>query len=90
MANLTDVQIRRLQPTDDRSAFHSVDVDLDRFFLRFASQNQFRHPIGTTYVAVSSERIHGFVTVSPGELAATSVKKATWANRTRKFSSPSR
>lgn len=80
MVNHTDLLIRPLQPTDDRAAFHSGDVDLDRFFHCFAGQNQFRHHIGTTYVAVSSERIHGFVTVSPGELAATSVKKATRAN----------
>lgn len=80
MATPTDLLIRPLEQTDDRSAFHSGDVDLDRFFHRFAGQNQFRHHIGTTYVAVSGKGIHGFVTVSPGELAATSVKKATRAN----------
>jgi hypothetical protein len=80
VANLTNLLIRPLQQTDDRSAFHSGDVDLDRFFHRFAGQNQFRHHIGTTYVAVSGSTIHGFVTISPGELAGASVKAATRAN----------
>ena len=34
-------EIRVLEPRDDRSAFRSGDDDLDRFFRRFASQNQF-------------------------------------------------
>jgi GNAT superfamily N-acetyltransferase len=37
---------------------------------RYAGQNQFRHHVGTTYVAVEAERILGFVTVSPGSLDA--------------------
>ena len=62
------VEVRLLRPDDDRSRFQSGDIDLDRFFLRFAGQNQFRHHIGSTYVAVDGDRIVGFATVSPGHL----------------------
>lgn len=47
------VSVRRLRSSDDRSGFRSGQVDLDRFFVRFAGQNQFRHHVGTTYVGVS-------------------------------------
>jgi hypothetical protein len=50
------VVVRRLEPRDDRTRFRSGNVDLDRFFARYAGQNQFRHHIGTTYVAVDEER----------------------------------
>jgi len=46
------ITVRRLEPEDDRTNFRSGNVDLDRFFARYAGQNQFRHHIGTTYVAV--------------------------------------
>lgn len=63
------MQIRQLAPTDNREGFASGDVDLDRFFRKFAGQNQFRHHLGTTYIAVDdAERILGFATVAPGEL----------------------
>jgi GNAT superfamily N-acetyltransferase len=62
------VEIRLLQASDDRSAFRSGDSDLDRFFQRYAGQNQFRHHLGSTYVAVDQERILGYATVAPGQL----------------------
>ena len=62
------MEIRVLRPGDDRAAFHSGDQSLDRFFHQFAGQNQFRHHIGTTYVAVDGGRVIGFVTVAPGEI----------------------
>lgn len=65
------VEIRAVQRSDDRQAFRSGDAALDLFFHRHAGQNQFRHHIGVTYVAVEGERILGFVTVSPGSLDAT-------------------
>ncbi len=71
-----EIRIRRLEPRDDRSGFHSGNIDLDRFFLRYAGQNQFRHHIGTTYVAVAGEHITGFVTVSSGEMVADRMPKA--------------
>ena len=64
------IRIRRLESRDNRSGFHSGNIDLDRFFQRYAGQNQFRHHIGTTYVAVQGEHITGFVTVSSGEMVA--------------------
>jgi GNAT superfamily N-acetyltransferase len=59
------MEIRALRQGDDRSAFHSGDEDLDRFFHRYAGQNQFRHYLGVTYVAVEGGRILGFATVAP-------------------------
>ncbi len=62
------IEIRRLSPSDDRSGFHSGNPDLDRFFKRFAGQNQFRHHIGVSYVATGSGRILGYVTVAPSQI----------------------
>jgi len=70
-----EIHIRRLQLRDDRSGFNSGNIDLDRFFQRYAGQNQFRHHIGITYVTVQGETITGFVTVSSGELVADSLPK---------------
>jgi predicted N-acetyltransferase YhbS len=59
------MEIRALRPTDDRSAFHSGDEALDRFFRRYAGQNQFKHYLGVTYVAVDDGKVLGFATVAP-------------------------
>jgi len=72
----SDVRISPLQRSDDRSGFRSGNIDLDRYFQRYAGQNQFRHHLGTTYVAVTAERICGFATVNPGELTADSIPKS--------------
>ena len=64
------VEIRALERSDDRQAFSCGDEALDVYFHRYAGQNQFRHHLGVTYVAVEAERILGFVTVSPGSLDA--------------------
>ena len=65
------VTVRRLAPSDDRTAFRSGNIDLDRFFARYAGQNQFRHHIGTTYVAVDTTgAILGFATVAASELTS--------------------
>jgi predicted N-acetyltransferase YhbS len=53
------MEIRALRASDDRSRFRSGEDDLDRFFHRFAGQNQFRHHIGVTYVAVAPAHIEG-------------------------------
>lgn len=60
--------IRALASDDDRSGFRSGNIDLDRFFQRFAGQNHFRHYIGVTYVAVDGDAVVGFVTVSAASL----------------------
>jgi GNAT superfamily N-acetyltransferase len=59
------MEIRALRPEDDRSTFQSGDEGLDRFFHRYAGQNQFRRYLGVTYVAVDGARILGFATVAP-------------------------
>jgi GNAT superfamily N-acetyltransferase len=61
------MEIRALREGDDRS-FRSGDPDLDRFFHQFAGQNQFKHHVGVTYVAVEDGRILGFATVAPGHI----------------------
>jgi hypothetical protein len=62
------IEIRTLRPGDDRTAFRSGDPDLDRFFHQFAGQNQFRHHLGVTYVAVDDARVLGFATVAAAQL----------------------
>lgn len=65
-----NVEIRLLDRGDDRSGFRSGDEALDLHFHRYAGQNQFRHHIGVTYVAVERDAIVGFATVSPASLDA--------------------
>ena len=71
-----EVSVRRLEPRDDRTGFRSGNIDLDRFFQRYAGQNQFRHHIGTTYIAIQNDRIVGFATVSSGEVVAEKLAKS--------------
>jgi GNAT superfamily N-acetyltransferase len=63
------IVVRRLESGDDRTKFASGNIELDRFFARYAGQNQFRHHIGTTYVAIGA--ITGFATVAASELTVT-------------------
>lgn len=62
------MEIRRLSPHDTRQGFRSGDLDLDRFFERYAGQNQFSHHVGVTYVAVEDGRIGGFATVAASSI----------------------
>lgn len=62
------MEIRLLRSADDRSSFQCGDESLDRFLRHYAGQNQFRHHIGVTYVAVEDTRILGYVTVAPRHL----------------------
>jgi predicted N-acetyltransferase YhbS len=62
------MEIRALRESDERSDFRSGDPDLDRFLLKYAGQNQFRHHIGATYVAVERDRVASYVTVAPGHI----------------------
>jgi len=71
------VTIRRLEPDDDRTNFSSGNIDLDRFFIRYAGQNQFRHHIGTTYVAIDEHgSIMGFATIAASELTTASLSES--------------
>jgi GNAT superfamily N-acetyltransferase len=62
------MEIRILRESDERAGFRSGDADLDRFLQKYAGQNQFRHHIGTTYVAVEAGQILGYATVAPGHI----------------------
>jgi GNAT superfamily N-acetyltransferase len=67
-------EIHKLTPEHDRSRFRSGDADLDRFFARYAGENQFRHHIGTTYVAIAAAgNIASFATVSASEISPDSM-----------------
>jgi GNAT superfamily N-acetyltransferase len=70
------ISVRRLRPDDERKDFRSGNIELDRFFLRYAGQNQFRHHIGTTYVAVEEGAIFGFATVAASELTSARIAAA--------------
>ncbi len=71
------IAVRRLRPDDDRTVFRSGNIELDRFFARYAGQNQFRHHIGTTYVAVDANgAILGFATVAASELTSAKISQA--------------
>ncbi|NOY92117.1 MAG: GNAT family N-acetyltransferase [Deltaproteobacteria bacterium] len=64
------VEIRALRADDDRSRFTSGDDALDLYFRRYAGQNQFRHHVGVTYLALEGERILAFATVAAASLDA--------------------
>jgi GNAT superfamily N-acetyltransferase len=70
------IEIRPLRESDDRAAFRSDDPDLDRFFVKFAGQNQYRYHIGVTCVAAEGDRIIGFATVAPGNIAGDALPPA--------------
>lgn len=72
------LEVRRLSPDDDRSLFRSGNVELDRFFAQYAGQNQFRHHIGTTYVAIDQGAIAGFATVAASEVSAAALHSSKW------------
>lgn len=58
------IELRALRDDDDRASFRSGEADLDRFLHQFAGQNQFRHHLGVTYVAVAHRTILGYATVA--------------------------
>lgn len=70
-----EVRVRLLRTDDERTEFESGNIELDRFFLRYAGQNQFRHHVGSTYVAVHGNAIAGFMTVSTAELSSEKLTK---------------
>lgn len=70
-------EIRALRASDDRAPFKSGDEALDLFFHRFAGQNQFKHHVGVTYVAVEEGRVLGFATVAPGSMDVEDVPGGT-------------
>ncbi|NOY24977.1 MAG: GNAT family N-acetyltransferase [Oligoflexia bacterium] len=69
-------EVRLLRPDDDRSGFRSGNADFDRFLSRYAGQNQFRHHVGITYVAVVGGGIVGFVTVAASQVEVADLPEA--------------
>lgn len=69
------VEFRPLQADDDRDSFCCGDPDLDRYFRKYAGQNQFRLYVGSTYVAVEESRVLGFATVAATSIAIESLPK---------------
>jgi len=63
-----EIKIRQLSQDDDKSDFSCGDFYLDNFFKKFASQNQFKHYIGSTYVLLLEDRIVGFATISASSI----------------------
>ncbi len=81
------IEIRQIRKEDDTSLFHSADLNLDLYLKQYAKQNQFKHYIGTTYVALIKERIVGYVSVSAGSIRAGSLSK-TLSKRLPKYPLP--
>lgn len=81
------MEIRALHEGDDRSRFQSGDADLDRFFRGFAGQNQFKHHLGVSYVAVEGRRILGFATVAPGHVEVEGLP-AAWRKKLPQYPLP--
>ena len=65
---MNEIHVRTLRPEDDRGAFTSGDEDLDRFFRKYAGQNQFKHHVGVTYVATDGQALLGYATVSASSI----------------------
>ena len=62
------IEIRLLQKNDALTHFDCGVVELNQFLKQYAKQNQFRHYIGTTYVAVVADIIIGYLSVSAGSV----------------------
>jgi ribosomal protein S18 acetylase RimI-like enzyme len=75
-----NIILRTLAKDDIKNHFESGDKELDHFFQNYASQNQFKHYIGTTYVALIENIIVGFITIS-----ATSIKIDDFDNLSKKL-----
>jgi GNAT superfamily N-acetyltransferase len=74
-------EIRPLGKDDDRSGFSCGQPDLDRFFLHYAGQNQFKLHLAVTYVAVIEARIVGFATVAGSSIERARVPSARLRKR---------
>jgi len=62
------IEIRQLSKNDDTSTFDCGDVTLNQYIKQYAKQNQFKHYIGTTYIALDKGVILGYVSVSASSL----------------------
>jgi ribosomal protein S18 acetylase RimI-like enzyme len=62
------IEIRQLHKNDDLSFFDCGTIELNQFLKQYAKENQFRHYIGTTYVAVVDDTIIGYFSISAGSI----------------------
>lgn len=67
------IEIRPLAREDDRSNFACGHPDIDRFFVHYAGQNQFKLRLAVTYVALVEGRLVGFATVAASSIERVSV-----------------
>lgn len=72
--------IRSLQKEDDKNYFDCANDELNIFFKKYASQNQFKHYIGSTYIAMIGNIIVGFITIN-----VSSIKIDDYENLDQKF-----
>ena len=70
------IEIRLLDKKDTLTTFDCGVVELNQFLQKYAKQNQFRHYIGVTYVAVAEERIVGYFSVSAGSIRIENVSNS--------------
>lgn len=82
------VELRPLARDDDRSGFSCGHADLDRFFIHYAGQNQFRLHLAVTYVALVERRIVGFATVAACSLERAAVPGARLRGRLPSYPLP--
>jgi GNAT superfamily N-acetyltransferase len=62
------IEIRPLARDDDRSGFSCGQPEIDRYFVHYAGQNQFKLRLAVTYVALVEAQILGFVTVTASSI----------------------
>lgn len=62
------IEIRLLQKEDDTSSFDCKESNLNLFLKQYAKQNQFKHYIGTTYIAIFDNKVIGYVSVSSSSI----------------------
>ncbi len=62
------ISIGLLKKDDRRDYFDCGDMELNNFFQKYSSQNQFKHYIGATYVATIDNIIVGFITISASSI----------------------
>ncbi len=74
------IEIRLLQKEDDTASFDCEEENLNLFLKRYAKQNQFKHYIGTTYVAAYQNRVIGYVSVSSGSIRVDELRKLNVKN----------
>ena len=74
------IEIRLLQKEDDTASFDCEEPNLNLFLKRYAKQNQFRHYIGTTYVAAYQRKVIGYVSVSSGSIRVNELNKLKMKN----------